>query len=98
MTAAQPPRGMRDVGPDDMRRKDYVCAVLRQVFEEFAFEPLDTPALEYRTTLMGKYGPDAERLFAAIESSLRAYPLCQHARVEIRRGPPGAPAREVRLP
>src|SRR3990172_8204995 len=33
------------------------------------------------------YGPDAERLFAAIESSLRAYPLCQHARVEIRRGP-----------
>lgn len=62
MTAAQPPRGMRDIAPADMRRKAHVLAVLRQVFEEFAFEPMDTPALEYRTTLMGKYGPDAERL------------------------------------
>jgi len=44
------------------------------------------------------YGRDAERLFAAIEPSLRAYPLCRNARVEIRKGPPGAPAREVRLP
>ena len=43
------------------------------------------------------YGPNAERLFAAIEPVLRAYPLCQRARVEIRRGGPGAPTREVRL-
>ena len=43
------------------------------------------------------YGPDAERLFAGIESTLREYPLCQGARVEIRRGAPGAPVREVRL-
>src|SRR5215204_1778752 len=43
------------------------------------------------------YGPDAERLFAGIESTLREYPLCQGARVEIRRGAPGAPLREVRL-
>ena len=43
------------------------------------------------------YGPDAERLFACIESTLREYPLCQGARVEIRRGAPGAPLREVHL-
>jgi len=43
------------------------------------------------------YGPDAERLFAGIESTLREYPLCQGARVEIRRGAPGAPLREVHL-
>lgn len=43
------------------------------------------------------YGPDAERLFAGIESILREYPLCQGARVEIRRGAPGGPLREVRL-
>ena len=35
------------------------------------------------------YGPDAERLFAAIEPTLRAYPLCRNARVVIRRGGPG---------
>ena len=43
------------------------------------------------------YGPDAERLFAGIESTLRAYPLCQNARVIIRRGAPGAAQREVRI-
>lgn len=43
------------------------------------------------------YGPDAERLFAGIESTLREYPLCQRARVEIRRGAPGSPLREVHL-
>jgi len=43
------------------------------------------------------YGPDAERLFAGIEQTLREYPLCQGARVIIRRGGEGAPDREVRL-
>jgi hypothetical protein len=43
------------------------------------------------------YGPDAEKLFAAIEAVLRGYPLCQRARVEIRRGGPGAKSREIRL-
>ena len=48
-------------------------------------------------TILFMYGPDAERLFSGIESILRAYPLCQQARVEIRPGAPGAAAREVRL-
>ena len=43
------------------------------------------------------YGPDGERLFAAVEPALRAYPLTKHARVVIRAGPLGAPQREVRL-
>jgi hypothetical protein len=43
------------------------------------------------------YGPDAEALFAAIEGTLRAYPLCQNARVEIRYGPPGSPQREIAI-
>lgn len=48
------------------------------------------------TTLL-MYGPDAERMFAAVEAALRDYPLCQGARVVIRRGGPGAPEREVRF-
>lgn|GEM_PF-996824 len=43
------------------------------------------------------YGPDAEALFAAIEGTLRAYPLCPNAQVEIRYGPPGSPQREVTI-
>jgi hypothetical protein len=43
------------------------------------------------------YGPDADRLFAGIEPTLRSDPRCRNARVEIRRGVPGAPVREVRI-
>ncbi len=43
------------------------------------------------------YGPDAERLFAGVEQTLRAYPLCQGARVVIRRGGPDQEQRELRL-
>ena len=44
------------------------------------------------------YGPDAEALFAGVEAVLLNYPLCQNARVVIRRGGPGSSEREVRLP
>lgn len=56
------PRGMRDILPDKMILRQYVISVIQQVFEEFGFEPLQTPAIEMSSTLMGKYGPDAERL------------------------------------
>jgi hypothetical protein len=46
-------------------------------------------------TTLYLYGPDAGRLFSAIEGTLRGYPLCQNARVVIRRGPPGSPEREL---
>jgi histidyl-tRNA synthetase len=60
--AASLPRGMRDILPERMIRRNYVIDVIRGVFEEFGFEPLQTPAIELAETLMGKYGPDAERL------------------------------------
>ena len=59
---ASVPRGMRDILPEQMIRRQYVIDVIRGVFEEFGFEPLSTPAVELADTLMGKYGPDAERL------------------------------------
>src|ERR1700730_1390420 len=49
-------------------------------------------------TALYPYGPDANRLFKGIEPLLLATPLCQNARVVIRRGGPGAPSTEVRLP
>ena len=56
------PRGMRDILPEQMIRRQYVINVIRDVFEEFGFEPLQTPALELSEVLTGKYGPDAEKL------------------------------------
>ena len=56
------PRGTRDILPEQMIPRQYVIDVIRKVFEEFGFEPLQTPALELSEVLTGKYGPDAEKL------------------------------------
>lgn len=56
------PRGMRDILPQKMILRQYVIGEVERVFQRFGFEPLQTPALELRETLMGKYGPDAEKL------------------------------------
>ncbi len=56
------PRGMRDILPEAMIRRQFVMDVIRAVFEEFGFEPLTTPAVEMEETLKGKYGPEAEKL------------------------------------
>ncbi len=56
------PRGMRDILPDQMMLRRYVIRTFEEIFEAYGFEPLQTPALELRETLMGKYGPDAEKL------------------------------------
>jgi len=56
------PKGMRDFLPADMLKRDYVFGIVREVFHLYGFEPLQTPVLELKETLMGKYGEDAEKL------------------------------------
>jgi len=56
------PRGMRDILPQKMLLRQYVIGEIERVFQRFGFEPLQTPVLELRETLMGKYGEDAEKL------------------------------------
>lgn len=56
------PKGMRDFLPAEMIRREYVFNLVRESFHLYGFEPLSTPVLELRETLMGKYGEDAEKL------------------------------------
>lgn len=60
------PRGMRDFLPQTMIRRQYVIEVMQEVFEQFGYDPLSTPAVELWDTLTGKYGPDAERLIYSV--------------------------------
>jgi histidyl-tRNA synthetase len=55
-------KGFRDFLPEEMRIRNYVLNVCRSVFESYGFEPLETPALEYSETLLGKYGIEADKL------------------------------------
>ncbi len=62
----QPARGMRDFLPADVRRRDYVIGVVKEVYERYGFEPLETPAVENIETLMGKYGEEGNQLIFKI--------------------------------
>jgi hypothetical protein len=50
-----------------------------------------------KETTIFTYGPDADRLYAAMESTLKGYPLCKNARVIVRKGGPGSPQTELQL-
>src|SRR4051812_17046932 len=62
----QPARGMRDFLPADVRRREYVISIIREVYERYGFEPLETPAVENIETLMGKYGEEGNQLIFKI--------------------------------
>jgi histidyl-tRNA synthetase len=62
----QPARGMRDFLPADVRRREYVIRIIKDVYERYGFEPLETPAVENIETLMGKYGEEGNQLIFKI--------------------------------
>jgi histidyl-tRNA synthetase len=58
--AARLPKGFEDLGADDIRARDRMLATIREVYERYGFEPLETPAIEY-TDALGKFLPDQDR-------------------------------------
>jgi histidyl-tRNA synthetase len=65
-TKTQPARGMRDFLPTDVRRREYVIGIIKEVYERYGFEPLETPAVENIETLIGKYGEEGNQLIFKI--------------------------------
>ena len=61
-----PARGMRDFLPADIRRREYVISIIKDVYQKYGFEPLETPAVENIETLMGKYGEEGNQLIFKI--------------------------------
>ena len=66
MSSTKPPSGTRDFLPDDVRRREHVVGVVRDVYERYGFEPLETPAFENIETLLGKYGDEGNKLIFKI--------------------------------
>jgi len=60
------PQGTRDFGPETVRKRNYIFNTIRNVFELYGFEPLETPAMENLETLMGKYGEESDQLIFKI--------------------------------
>lgn len=55
-------KGFRDFLPETMAVRNYVKNLFIETFETFGFEALETPTIEYSSTLMGKYGDEADKL------------------------------------
>jgi histidyl-tRNA synthetase len=60
------PQGTRDFGPDVVRKRNYIFDTIKNVFELYGFQPLETPAMENLETLMGKYGEEGDKLIFKI--------------------------------
>ena len=58
----QPLKGFRDFLPDQAKKREFVINTLKEVFSSYGFEPLETPVLEYSSTLLKKYGNEEEKL------------------------------------
>jgi len=60
------PPGTRDFGPEVVRKRNYIFETIKNVFELYGFQPLETPAMENLETLMGKYGEEGDKLIFKI--------------------------------
>jgi histidyl-tRNA synthetase len=57
---------MRDFLPADIRKRNYVIGIIREVYEKYGFEPLETPSIENLSTLTNKYGEEGDQLMFKI--------------------------------
>ena len=63
------PKGTRDFSPAEMAKRNYIFDTIREVFYTFGFQPIETPAMENFSTLMGKYGEEGDKLLFQILNS-----------------------------
>ncbi|MCM1309808.1 MAG: histidine--tRNA ligase [Bacteroides sp.] len=63
------PKGTRDFTPAEMARRNYIFDTIRTVFRLYGFAPIETPALENLSTLMGKYGEEGDKLLFKVLNS-----------------------------
>ncbi|MBC7494931.1 MAG: histidine--tRNA ligase [Flavobacterium sp.] len=69
MTKPSIPKGTRDFSPSEIAKRNYIIAIIKNQFENFGFQPIETPTFENSETLMGKYGDEGDRLIFKILNS-----------------------------
>lgn len=63
------PKGMRDFGPIEMARRNYIFDTIRSVYALYGYRQIETPTMENLSTLMGKYGEEGDRLLFKVLNS-----------------------------
>ncbi len=62
-------KGFRDFLPSQAIKRNWLINKLKTIFEKYGFDPLETPAIEYASTLLGKYGQEADKLLYLFEDN-----------------------------
>ena len=60
------PQGTRDFSAETVQKRNYILNTIKNIFELFGFQPLETPAMENLDTLLGKYGEEGDKLIFKI--------------------------------
>lgn len=63
------PKGTRDFSAEEMLKREYIFETIKQVFRLYGYQPIETPAMENLTTLLGKYGEEGDKLLFRILNS-----------------------------
>ena len=63
------PKGMRDLLPHSVMRRNHILDVMKSQFERYGFLPIETPTMERRELLLGKYGEEGDRLVFKVLNS-----------------------------
>jgi len=63
------PKGTRDFSPAEVAKRNYIISIMRHHFENYGYQPIETPSFENSDTLMGKYGEEGDRLIFKILNS-----------------------------
>lgn len=67
------PKGTRDFSPVEMACRNYIFDTVKSIFKKYGYAPLETPAMENLTTLLGKYGDEGDKLLFKILNSGEAF-------------------------
>lgn len=63
------PKGTRDFSTEEMLRREYIFETIKKVFRLYGYQPIETPAMENLSTLLGKYGEEGDKLLFRILNS-----------------------------
>jgi histidyl-tRNA synthetase len=63
------PNGTRDFSPEQMVKRNYIFDTIKKTFQRYGYLPIETPAMENLSTLMGKYGDEGDKLIFKILNS-----------------------------
>ena len=61
-----PTKGMRDIDPDFMELREYVLNTMKETYEKFGFQLIQTPVVEHIENLTNKQGGENEKLIFKI--------------------------------